>query len=439
MKKIKLALVAMAAILCFACEGKTDMDFSIVPVKGANGEYQYIDVSQKGKIVINPQFGQAHIFRDGLALVKTSGWDGKYGYIDRNGKYIIAPTYDFAQDFSEGVAWMQMEDQPPMLIDTKGKILLQIDSLVEAKPFNNGIAAVAYYSEDNIFGMFIDKKGKPVAISGGVETSNKIMNDDIYAFKSTGSKKWGYKNKNGDIIVNEQFDLAKPFFDGMAVVESGGKYGAINKKGEYLINPQYNLLGYDSDGLFYAKVGKKVGWVNKKGEMAINPQFDDCWPFYGNKLAPVKMGSKWAYVDKKGQIIINPQFDAALPFYGDYAMVANNGDRIGFINQKGEFAVPPLYDGTRDDVLEYKNAIYQNLARYDEMYQKESFLTYKKLREKKQAYYEAKREKAAIDAANEVAEKTRAAPKDDNNKVAAKKAAEKTRAAPADDGRAAPE
>ncbi|MDR2583758.1 MAG: hypothetical protein LBC75_09790 [Fibromonadaceae bacterium] len=48
MKKVKLTLIATAMVLCFACGNKTDTDFSIIPVKGTNGEYQYIDLAQKG-------------------------------------------------------------------------------------------------------------------------------------------------------------------------------------------------------------------------------------------------------------------------------------------------------------------------------------------------------------------------------------------------------
>jgi len=78
---IKLAFIAVVCLLLFACGSKSEADFSIVPVKGSGGEYQYIDISKKGKIVINPQFRYASNFEDGLALVRTAGEDGKYGYI----------------------------------------------------------------------------------------------------------------------------------------------------------------------------------------------------------------------------------------------------------------------------------------------------------------------------------------------------------------------
>jgi uncharacterized protein (TIGR02145 family) len=380
-----VAFIAAITLLFFAC-GKTDGDFSIVPVKGANGEYQYIDIAQKGKIVINPQFEQAHTFRDGLARVKVSG--GKYGYIDKNGKYIIAPTYDYALDFSEGVAWVQLEDQPPMLIDKNGKTILQIDSLTWARPFSNGIAAVGYYSEGVVSKKFINSKGEDTVTLTGEDVSSSIINEGLYVFRSKNSEKWGYKDKNGEIVISEQFEAAYQFDEGVAIVKLGGKYGVIDKKGEWVINPQYDDLGYCEDGLFKVKVGNKWGWLNKKGEIVINPQFDETYRFYGNKLAPVRMGTdKWGYIDKKGQILINPQFKQALPFSGNYAMIINDEDKIGFINQKGDFVVSPLYDKNEDDAKEYLYTIQQKKKL---MYYLPGidFGYYERLREKYEAYAE---------------------------------------------------
>ena len=384
MKKVKLALIAAAAVFCFACGSNTEADFSLVPVEGANGEYQYIDIPQKGKIVINPQFERAHLFRDGLALVKTSGKDGKWGYIDKKGKYIIAPTYDYAQDFSDGVAWVQLENQPPMLIDKKGKMVLQIDSLTTAKPFNNDVAGIKVYSQGQELMMFIDKKGKPAAVTVAGEKIGLVINNGLYSFQDKESGKWGYKNKNGEIVINAQFDNGGYFFgDEMIETLNGKKWGAIDKKGNIIVNPQYDSLRYDGDGLFLVKLGKKWGWVNKKGEITINPQFDDVafgLGFGRNKLAPVQMGSKMGYIDRSGQLVINPQFKIALPFNGDYAMVINDEKKIGFIDKTGNFIVPPLYDIKEDDFIEYLLATNQNKNRLST--NGGDFAMYERLKEK---------------------------------------------------------
>jgi len=388
MKKVKLALIATAAIFCFACGNKTDIDFSIVPIKGANEEYQYIDIPKKGKIVINPQFERAHLFRGDLALVKTNGTDGKWGYIDKKGKFIIAPIYSKAQDFSDDVAWVQLENQPPMLIDKKGKMLLQIDSLIAALPFNKGIAGILVYSRGQELTMFIDKKGNPEAtVAVANEFAIPIMKDGMYIFQDKATEKFGYKNKNGEIIINAQFDRINFFIDGMTTILSGKKWGAIDKNGDFIVNPQYDSLKYDGNGLFLAKVGKKWGWVNKKNEITINPQFDLSTGFSGSKLAPVQMGNKWGYIDREGQIIINPQFHKALPFNGDYAMIVDKENKAGFIDKTGNFVVSPMYDISIDDTFEYIWATEQNLYGLHIM----NFLdfdmysyTYERLEEKKE-------------------------------------------------------
>ncbi|MCL2282418.1 MAG: WG repeat-containing protein [Fibromonadales bacterium] len=397
MKKIKLALIATAGFLFCACGSKSEVDFSIIPVKSSGAEYQYIDVAKKGKIIINPQFGESYIFRDGLALVKTSGKDGKYGYIDKKGKFVVPPVYSVAQNFSEGVAWVQMDNQAPMLIDKKGKTIFQSDSMTKAYPFYGGLAlAESFTSQGEKSFEFIDKKGKSsVNIQAG--TFKSFITDDVYAFapETKEAQKWGYKNKSGTMVIGAQFDYAHSFINGMAIVKTGDKYGVINKKGEYLINPHYDELEYDSDKLFIATINKKKGWINSKGDVTINPQYDNAYPFFGNKLAPVKMGSKWGYVSKKGEIEINPQFEFAESYINDYALVKNSG-KYGFIDTKGEFIVHPLYDGIGSDFYVTLKQHSQGIPAVNST----EFKSYESLKEKITAYETAKaeREKAEAEA-----------------------------------------
>ncbi|MBK9317499.1 MAG: WG repeat-containing protein [Bacteroidetes bacterium] len=56
--------------------GKSVSEIKLIPVKSGE-DFQYID--KQGKIVINPQFSEATIFRNGLALIKTSGNEPKWG------------------------------------------------------------------------------------------------------------------------------------------------------------------------------------------------------------------------------------------------------------------------------------------------------------------------------------------------------------------------
>ncbi len=73
-------------VIFSACSEKSSEEINLIPVRSGE-QYQYVD--EEGKIVINPQFSQAYVFKDGLALVYSSGNNPKWGYITEDGKYAI--------------------------------------------------------------------------------------------------------------------------------------------------------------------------------------------------------------------------------------------------------------------------------------------------------------------------------------------------------------
>jgi hypothetical protein len=52
-------------------------------------------IDKHGKIVIKPQFDDAHDFSDGLASIRIRDRKpfGKWGYIDKQGKIVIKPLF----------------------------------------------------------------------------------------------------------------------------------------------------------------------------------------------------------------------------------------------------------------------------------------------------------------------------------------------------------
>jgi len=70
------------------------------------GKWGYIDKS--GGWVISPQFDAAEQFSEGLAAVQIAG---KYGYIDKRGDWIIPPQFDRAEQFSEGLAAVKIAEK----------------------------------------------------------------------------------------------------------------------------------------------------------------------------------------------------------------------------------------------------------------------------------------------------------------------------------------
>ncbi|MDA3844463.1 MAG: WG repeat-containing protein, partial [Candidatus Kapabacteria bacterium] len=140
-KKITSFITVLLVVVLNSCGGGSGSDISeiqLYPVKSGT-EYQYIDKS--GKIVINPQFSEATVFRGGLALVKSSGDDPKWGFISENAKYEITAQYKEATVFSEGLAWVVMTNGAPTAINKKGETQFTLPEAEKVRIFKNGLAA----------------------------------------------------------------------------------------------------------------------------------------------------------------------------------------------------------------------------------------------------------------------------------------------------------
>jgi hypothetical protein len=201
-KKAQLSIAIIIALLA-SCGGG-DKEISVVeliPVK--SGKYfQYID--KDGKIIINPQFGEATVFRNNLALVKTSGDEPRWGYISEDGKYVITAKYKNATIFSEDMAWVVSENSVPTAINAKGEIKITLQDAQNVNIFKDGLAA--------------------------------------YSLSDGSGIKWGFIDKEGKIIINPQFSATGNFNDKKCAVKNkDGKWGYIDKEGKIIINPPHRL------------------------------------------------------------------------------------------------------------------------------------------------------------------------------------------------------
>ncbi len=63
--------------------------FGRICVRKDGGLYGYVDA--QGRMAVKPQFEEAKLFREGIALVKKGG---RWCYIDRKGKLLYEPKDD---------------------------------------------------------------------------------------------------------------------------------------------------------------------------------------------------------------------------------------------------------------------------------------------------------------------------------------------------------
>lgn len=132
----------------------------------------------------------------------------------------------------------------------------------------------------------------------GCDSQNQINDNILIAAKSDG--KWGYVNKQGQLIIAFQFDNAHSFTENdLAVVEYKGKWG----------------------------------YLTRDGKFAIRPQFEEAYGFNKIDTVPVKLNGKYRFMDKTGKFIDRPQLDNALPFKNGYAPIWDER-QMGIYRQK---------------------------------------------------------------------------------------------------------
>jgi hypothetical protein len=348
MQILKLGLAISLIFIFASCNLSNDSiaDVKLIPVQ-IGDNYEYID--KEGKIIINPQFSEATVFREGLALVLTSGDTPKWGFIDESGKYSINAIYKNATVFSEGIAWVVPENGVPTAINKKGETKFTLNNAKYVRVFKDGLAAFCVEDSSSEKWGFVDKEGK-IKINPQFLAVTDFQ-EGKSGFKNKEGKR-GFIDNDGKIIINAQFELVHNFKNGFASVKAGKKAGIIDIDGKYCINPQFDAIYSDAENLFLIKQDKKWGWCDKDGKIIINPQFDVAFNFNSNELTPVKTDKTFGYIDKEGKLLINPQFDGALPFNNGIAAILSN-DKVGFIDEKGKIYINPQFDNLAEDFIQF--------------------------------------------------------------------------------------
>lgn len=164
--------------------------------------------------------------------------------------------------------------------------------------------------------------------------------DDLTPFQTEGFR-WGFKDKSGRVIIQPQFEFAKPFSEGLAVVMLGGSYGFIDETGQLVIRPQFYNADPFSEGLAPVMLHGGWGYIDVTGQTVIAPQFDVVRGF-AEGLAAVAIGDRWGFINKDGQLVIRPQFGQVSDFSDGHASV-RLGDADGDIDRTGRFTSNPSH------------------------------------------------------------------------------------------------
>lgn len=259
-------------------------------------------VMPDGKIVNFNPFKLWSNFSEGLALAETP--ENKFVFITKDKKIRFVLPSNIAVDdtrpivgnFKEGINSARLIDDSIIFIDTNGKILFS-RNYDAVDDFSGGIATVDIGNKNAV----IDKKGKYIirpSISGIYASHNGIVRI------KEGKNKWKYVNNQGKVILKTNYDYCGDFIDGLAVVEKNGKYGFINKKGKLVVPLKYDEAHDFSDGLAEVEINNKIGFINNTGREVISTTiFGVVVSQFKHGLAYIRTNTEEGYINKSGSWI----------------------------------------------------------------------------------------------------------------------------------------
>lgn len=239
---------------------------------------------------------RGHFFY-GIARVCANG---KWGYINEQGQPITPIKYDKASTFFRGYGVVKFGAERFLInrygkrIRTNATIVSVCDDILIVK---NRSGRYALY---NIITNKLLTKFQYTHIFSA--------NDGWFAVELGDC--WGYVDSEGKMVVENQFDAVKPFYEGLAVV---GKFcikqwkyiwGYINKEGEQVIPLRYGKAYDFSEGLAAVKLGQKFGYINPQGELVIDFKFDEGAYFRNGKIRIWK-NDQPRFINRRGELLVN--------------------------------------------------------------------------------------------------------------------------------------
>lgn len=253
--------------------------------------------------------------------------------------YINAGIVDYDVNFDGRIIKF---NSPTVSID--GKVYVPV------REYSEAIGASVYWNEE----------AKSVDIYYN-ELPDSFVSDNWEVFSAVKDRRtlYGYKDENGETVIEPKFNKAKEFHEGVAVIGLFNRdgqlvYGTISESGDVLLTPMFSYIsGYSeglcvlqrgrdseyyyidhnnikvfdgkkflfagdfSQGYAYVKVsgvipseGSKLNgtpstysYIDKSGELATDKEWDQAYPFNSDGTAKVELDGRWMRIDKNFEVV----------------------------------------------------------------------------------------------------------------------------------------
>lgn len=196
---------------------------------------------------------------------------GHFGFIDKTGTLVIPATFFIAQDFSQGLAAVRVEETPTSkfgYIDRAGRFAIS-PRFNQAAPFSEGLASVE--------------------VSGQV-VGNRVENIA-----------YGFIDQTGQLVIAAAYQLAGSFSEGLArvAISFGEGMGFIDRNGKIVIAPRFVTARDFSDGLAIV-CGDPCTYIDHRGQETMK-DIRATWPFVDGLAVIGYSRDSQTYIDKTGR------------------------------------------------------------------------------------------------------------------------------------------
>lgn len=206
---------------------------NIVSVNGENAvieennKYGVVSIADN-KAIINPDYDSISYATGSNYIVSQ---DGKYGVMDSNGNKLVDFNYTnivyrSVANFYEATN----EDYTSDLMDTDLNVKLS-NVIISELNTESGYLKVRQNNEYKYYNFRFEER-----------EAKDILSSNTLFLSQNEEGKYGFVDRNGNVIVNYIYDDAREQNDyGYASVKKDGLWGTINSRGEVAVAPSYNL------------------------------------------------------------------------------------------------------------------------------------------------------------------------------------------------------
>lgn len=182
------------------------------------------------------------------------------------------------------------------------------------------------------------------------------FSDGLAPVKEKSKGKWGFIDKQGNLVIDYQYTSVYGFREGLACVQTsdGGSWGYIDTTGNVVIPVKYDHVTYFSpEGVALVTIGSTGYLIDKTGAVLLETDYESSGECSEGRIN-VKKDEKWGYIDTEGNLIIDCQYDVTGHFSEGLAWV-RKGDKSGYIDPQGNVVIDFIYDSSYNNSSTFTN------------------------------------------------------------------------------------